>query len=171
VLSTARCAVCCPHIGPSWQPTLHRCFMSSRHDDDDNAVRVAYQQASDFLKDASLQLLAAAASSERCSVHDDDATTALPATTTTTTTSGAAVATTVATTPTTTQLTRGMHEALQQWQAKVTCPLCHLIMVRPVSLTMCGHTFCESCIDDYVDNSWTCPSTYSLNYQLPFYYH
>jgi Zinc finger, C3HC4 type (RING finger) len=110
---------------------------------DDDAVRVAYQQASDFLNQASLLLVA---DSESRSTNN--VTTAQAATL------GAALVTLP-----TTRLTRGMHEALQQWQTKVTCPLCHLVMVRPVSLTMCGHTFCESCIDDYVDNSWTCPST------------
>jgi RING-type zinc-finger len=110
----------------------------------DDTVRVAHQQASDFLKEASLLL---AASELRSTTNDATAQAA------SNTSSGAGVATM------TTRLTRGMHEALQQWQAKVTCPLCHLVMVRPASLTMCGHTFCESCIDDYVDNSWTCPST------------
>ncbi len=58
------------------------------------------------------------------------------------------------------QLTRGMLRTLQQMQMEsCTCPLCHQIYIQPISLVTCTHTFCQSCIHDYTDHSWYCPST------------
>jgi Zinc finger, C3HC4 type (RING finger) len=57
------------------------------------------------------------------------------------------------------RLTRGMCHSLQHFQkTSLTCPLCHTIYAQPVTLSGCAHTFCKSCINDHVDDSWYCPS-------------
>lgn len=57
------------------------------------------------------------------------------------------------------KLTPAMRTCLMDLQASLTCPLCSQVLVQPVSLP-CAHTFCCTCIDGHVDNSWNCPSTY-----------
>ena len=36
------------------------------------------------------------------------------------------------------------------------CSLCYRLLWQPAS-TPCGHTFCRSCIDRWLDHSPTCP--------------
>jgi Zinc finger, C3HC4 type (RING finger) len=61
------------------------------------------------------------------------------------------------------KVTRAMRQSLLELlEASLTCPLCGDALVQPVSLIACAHTFCCSCIDRHVDNSWTCPSTYDV---------
>jgi len=38
----------------------------------------------------------------------------------------------------------------------VTCPICFALLTRPSTL-MCGHSFCYSCIDWWLDTASTCP--------------
>jgi Zinc finger, C3HC4 type (RING finger) len=58
------------------------------------------------------------------------------------------------------RLTRGMLSSLLQLQeTSCTCPLCHGIYIQPITLVSCAHTFCKSCIHQYTDHSWYCPST------------
>lgn len=49
-----------------------------------------------------------------------------------------------------------MLRSLRKIQKSLDCPLCENILVEPVTIP-CGHTFCCSCIDSHVDDSWYCP--------------
>lgn len=74
------------------------------------------------------------------------------------------------------KITPAMRQSLVDLQNSLTCPLCASVLVQPVSLPACSHTFCCPCIDRYVENSWTCPSkycasqcnTYALGYLMLF---
>ena len=52
--------------------------------------------------------------------------------------------------------TQDQLEAMQELSESLSCPLCHDVCTKPVSLG-CGHFFCHVCIDKYCQNNWGCP--------------
>eukprot|EP00934_Nitzschia_sp_Nitz4_P001779 Nitzschia sp. Nitz4//scaffold102_size76354//72338//72883//NITZ4_005644-RA/size76354-snap-gene-0.143-mRNA-1//-1//CDS//3329532285//1779//frame0 len=55
------------------------------------------------------------------------------------------------------KVNKGMRKALEGLMSMLKCPLCNELFERPTTLASCGHSFCESCIDDYSSRASVCP--------------
>jgi hypothetical protein len=53
--------------------------------------------------------------------------------------------------------TVGMRKSMRLLQQDLNCPLCTEVFRNPSTLSSCGHTFCEACIQRYSENSYNCP--------------
>lgn len=53
-------------------------------------------------------------------------------------------------------MTPEMNETLNSLHETLSCPLCHALFRRPVTLLSCGHSYCQDCFERYNSNHWQC---------------
>jgi hypothetical protein len=48
-------------------------------------------------------------------------------------------------------------ERCRQMRRKLTCSICHDLLIKTVILSECGHAFCDPCLRQWLPKSRTCP--------------